>query len=315
MRFINFFFLIFLIGIISSCNKNKKTNEAAAKMQQFVVDISTYAKAIDTGFFIVPQNGAELVYNQADEQQGINQNYLNAVDAFGNEEIFYNGKLSVDDYRLNILRNLKSQKPIFVSESVTDDNNITDAITRNKNEGFIPFIRDVNDYYYEHIPTYITDEDTNNIAALSEVKNYLYLISNSGFSDKQTMLAAIENTNYDMIIMDLFFDDAPFSASEIEQLKTKANGKKRIVIAYMNIGSAENYRYYWQSDWKVNHPDWLKKKYAGYPDEVWVEFWNSEWQKIIFGNNDSYLKKIIDTGFDGVYLDNVEAYYFLYHKN
>ena len=123
MKFQKFLLFIFLVGIISSCNKNKKTNEAAGKMQQFVVDISAYAKAIDTGFLIVPQNGAELIYNQADEQQGIYQNYLNAVDAYGNEEIFYNGKLAIDDYRLNVLRNVTSQKPIFVSESVTDDNN------------------------------------------------------------------------------------------------------------------------------------------------------------------------------------------------
>jgi len=45
-----------------------------------------------------------------------------------------------------------------------------------------------------------------------------------------------------------------------------------------------------------------------------VQFWNPEWQKIIYGNDDSYMKKILDAGFDGAYLDNVEAYYFLYNK-
>ncbi|MDX9931725.1 MAG: endo alpha-1,4 polygalactosaminidase, partial [Bacteroidales bacterium] len=94
-----------------------------------------------------------------------------------------------------------------------------------------------------------------------------------------------------------------------------ANGAQRLVIAYMNIGSAENYRYYWQDDWKLHNPNWIKKKYEGYDDEFWVEFWNEDWQKIIFGNNDSYTKKIIDAGFDGAYLDNVEAYYFLYYKD
>jgi cysteinyl-tRNA synthetase len=43
-----------------------------------------------------------------------------------------------------------------------------------------------------------------------------------------------------------------------------------------------------------------------------VKFWKDDWQEIIYGNEDSYIKKIIDAGFDGAYLDNVEAYYFLY---
>ncbi len=67
-------------------------------------------------------------------------------------------------------------------------------------------------------------------------------------------------------------------------------------------------------DWvKLHRPNWLKKAYDGYEDEIWVEFWNEDWQNIIYGKNDSYTRKIIDARFDGVYLDNVEAYYFLYY--
>ena len=58
----------------------------------------------------------------------------------------------------------------------------------------------------------------------------------------------------------------------------------------------------------------LKKKYDGYTDEFWVNFWEKEWQTIIYGNDNSYMKKIITAGFDGAYLDNVEAYYFLFHN-
>ncbi|MFD0779257.1 endo alpha-1,4 polygalactosaminidase [Flavobacterium myungsuense] len=100
----------------------------------------------------------------------------------------------------------------------------------------------------------------------------------------------------------------------MNQLKTKANGAKRLVIAYMNIGAAENWRYYWNGNWILNDPVWIKKNYAGYENEFYIQFWNPEWQTIIYGNDKSYLKKIIDAGFDGVYLDNVEAYYFLYNK-
>ena len=49
-------------------------------------------------------------------------------------------------------------------------------------------------------------------------------------------------------------------------------------------------------------------------NEFYIQFWHPEWQKIIYCNDQSYLKQIVDAGFDGVYLDNDEAYYFLYNK-
>jgi cysteinyl-tRNA synthetase len=40
-----------------------------------------------------------------------------------------------------------------------------------------------------------------------------------------------------------------------------------------------------------------------------VRFWFPGWQDIIMYNEDSYLSRIIAAGFDGVYLDRVDAYY------
>jgi len=39
-----------------------------------------------------------------------------------------------------------------------------------------------------------------------------------------------------------------------------------------------------------------------------VAYWDESWQQIIYGNNSSYLKKILDADFDGVYLDIIDAY-------
>jgi len=39
-----------------------------------------------------------------------------------------------------------------------------------------------------------------------------------------------------------------------------------------------------------------------------VRYWEPEWQDIIYGNDSSYLKKILDAGFDGVYLDIIDAF-------
>jgi cysteinyl-tRNA synthetase len=45
-----------------------------------------------------------------------------------------------------------------------------------------------------------------------------------------------------------------------------------------------------------------------------VRYWDKTWQNIIYGNNDTYLKKIIDAGFDGVYLDVVDAFEYFEEK-
>ena len=56
----------------------------------------------------------------------------------------------------------------------------------------------------------------------------------------------------------------------------------------------------YKSNWKTNNPNW-----AG---NYKVKYWNSDWQNIIYGNDNSYLKKIINTNFDGVYLDIIDAF-------
>jgi cysteinyl-tRNA synthetase len=312
MKIQNLFFAF--LFLITACQKEKKSTEAAVKMQDFVIELSDYAKSIDSDFLIIPQNGEALCYQNANPESEFRADYLGAIDGIGVEEIFYNGELSIDTYRLSMLQQLAASKEIMVSEYVNDANLITDAQQRNSAEGFICFPRSDDNYNYELIPSNPFQENADNITTLSQAKNYLYLISNSQYTSKQSMLDAISATNYDIVLIDLFYEDEVFASSEINQLKTKANGGQRLVIAYMSVGSAEKYRYYWQDNWRLHKPDWLKKKYEDYKDEIWVEYWNSEWKNIIYGNDNSYLKKILDASFDGVYLDNVEAYYFLYYK-
>ncbi len=304
---------IFLL-VLTGC-KEKKIEKNAEKMQQFVTDISSYARSMNPDFIIIPQNGIELAFKNTNPDKGVMSSYLSSINGIGVEELFYHGSLSVDNERLSMLKKLVSSKKIIIADYVSDNSNIANAIERSKNEGFISFPRRSDNYDYKFIPQSITDENGEDITRLNDAKNCLYLISTDNFADKQSMISAIGATNYDVVLIDLFFDESAFTKQEVQQLKEKANGAKRLLIAYISIGSAENYRYYWQSDWKQGKPSWLKKKYQGYQDEIWVQFWHKEWQNIIYGNDNSYIKKIIDAGFDGSYLDNVEAYYFLSDKD
>ena len=299
-------------GMTSCGDDYEQTDKNATYMQSFVADISLYAKGLHPDFIIIPQNGSELAFNNTNPDEGKNNSYLNAIDGIGIEELFYDGDLSVDRERLEMLRTLNSSVKIMVADFVFDNANLSDALKRSKDEGFIAFPRSVDNYNYELIPAIDSQtENANDINRLSDAKNYLCLISTDKYANKQAMLNAINATNYDIVLIDLFFDGVALTAADVQSLKTKTNGGKRLVISYISIGSAENYRYYWQNGWKKGNPSWLKKPYEGYPDEFWVEFWHPDWQNIIFGNDESYIKKIIDANFDGAYLDNVEAYYFL----
>lgn len=295
-----------------SCSKEKKMEEASLKMQEFVINISKYAHNQKSNFIIIPQNGIELTFISTDPANGINEDYLGAIQGLGVEELFYNGDAINDDGRLGMLQTFKQRTTILVADFVTDNNNINSAAQLNQAEGFLCFPRSSNNYDYKEIPATVINENADSIHILSDAHNYLYLINTDGFSTKQEMVNAIKATNFDVVIIDPYFNEEPLSAAEIFQLKIKANGAERLVISYINIGAAENWRYYWLDNWKLHNPKWLKKKYDGYADEIWVEFWDQEWQNIIYGNDASYMKKIIDAGFDGAYLDNVEAYYFLY---
>jgi len=301
-----------LLILTISCSKDEKMDEAAGKMQEFVISVAEYTRQFDPDFIIIPQNGVELAYNMTDPANGFNTSYMDAVDGFATEELFYFDELAVDEERLDMLRELREYGVVMVSDYLGRDEYIPDAINRNLSEGFLCFPRRASDYYYTEIPDTIINSNNQDVNSLSDARNYLYLISTEEFTSKQEMLGQLSATDFDILLIDLFYEDMMLTSSEIQQLKTKSNGGKRLVISYINIGAAEEYRYYWQKGWKLHNPSWIKKNYEGYEGEYWVEFWNPEWQDIISGNNDSYMKKILDAGFDGAYLDNVEAYYFLY---
>lgn len=301
--------------VLVSCSKEKMSTKAGGRMQDLVIAISKYARGLKPGFIIIPQNGCELAYNGMDSTGGLRADYLDAVDAITVEELFYNQTLQGDPYRLNLLQPIKAQKPVLVADYLGNDGQLDDAIDRNRQQGFLCFPRVNDNYYYDHIPNYIIDGNANDIPAMNQAKNFLYLLNADKFTSRENYLQSLAATDHDVLIIDLFYEDTPLTPQEVAALKIKSNGGRRLVISYVNIGAAERYRYYWQKQWVLHLPHWLRKKYDGYADEYYVKFWVKEWQQIIFGNDGSYLKKIVDAGFDGAFLDNVEAYYAIYYND
>jgi cysteinyl-tRNA synthetase len=76
----------------------------------------------------------------------------------------------------------------------------------------------------------------------------------------------------------------------------------------MSIGEAEDYRFYWQDGWEVGDPTWLDAVNPNWEGNYKVRYWEAEWQQLIF----DYTDRLIAAGFDGAYLDIIDAYqYFI----
>ena len=48
-----------------------------------------------------------------------------------------------------------------------------------------------------------------------------------------------------------------YSDSDVARLRKKPDGKPRLVLAYLSVGEAEDYRAYWKKGWKEKPPAWL----------------------------------------------------------
>jgi cysteinyl-tRNA synthetase len=129
-------------------------------------------------------------------------------------------------------------------------------------------------------------------------------VTSWGYQLQDIKPGVIARTSYDLVVIDYAGDDGPFSKAQIEQMKRKPDGSRRLVISYMSIGEAENYRPYWNKAWKSQPPTWLGKENRDWHGNYGVRFWEDEWQSIIF----DYAEKIVAAGFDGVYLDKVDEF-------
>jgi cysteinyl-tRNA synthetase len=287
------------------------------EMRTFVGELSVYAKDVNPGFVIIPQNGIELVSANGEEDGAPASMYLTSIDAVAQEDLFYG--YNADNQQtpgeesaylvafLNIARN--GGKAVMVTDYCSDEPKMDNSYTLNKQQQYISFAAP--DRELRIIPSYpLTPRDANDrdITSINDADNFLYLINPENYGSKKAYSDAVANTNYDVILMDAFFDEQIWTGQEIAALKTKANGSKRLVISYMSIGEAEDYRYYWQPGFSSNPPEWLSGPNPDWPGNYKVKYWLDSWKSIIYGNNDAYLDKLLNSGFDGAYLDIIDGY-------
>ena len=117
------------------------------------------------------------------------------------------------------------------------------------------------------------------------------------FNDYGAFLGRSDNdvtgfNNYKYISLEL--DE--FGDSNISRLQNKGVN----FLAYLNVGSLENYRDYYD-----DYESTTFKDYDEWPDERWVDVSNSSWQDFVVN---TLAKGFKDRNVFGVYLDNVDVY-------
>lgn len=144
--------------------------------------------------------------------------------------------------------------------------------------------------------------------ALAGVRTWGYQLRLLNFAE----LAASET---DLLVVDHGFSDGrrfirQFEPWEVAYLKTRPDGRRRLVLAYLSIGEAEQYRFYWQPAWfdAPTRPAWLGAVNPRWPGNFPVRYWEPDWQRLITGGSDSYVARIMAQGFDGLYLDRADVF-------
>ncbi len=324
MRPIFFVLFLFMVFQCSSDNGSSQDNgiDYREEMRSFVIEISKFSKSQNPDFIVIPQNGHELLSLNGEPDGRPASNYLDAIDALGQEDLFYGyegedipTKPKDITYINDFLKIGESnKKTILVTDYISIPAGVDDSFSKNSSLGYISFA--AYSRSLSTIPSYpvtIRNENSSDITSISQAKNFLYLLDDGEFEKKDSILHTISQTNYDVVIMDAFYDTTIFSTSDLDIIKIKKNGGKRLLIAYMSIGEAGDFRYYWKDEWKPGTPSWLDDENPNWEGNFKVKYWDSDWQKYIYGNEESYLQKILDAGFDGVYLDIIDAFW--YYEN
>ncbi|MEQ1698086.1 MAG: MJ1477/TM1410 family putative glycoside hydrolase [Hyphomicrobiaceae bacterium] len=142
-----------------------------------------------------------------------------------------------------------------------------------------------------------------------------------GYQLASLSLASAQSSPYGMLIVDAttgLDTGKPFTRDEVERLKRAPDGSRRLVISYLSVGESEDYRAYYDKEYEIEEaPDWMMKENPQWKGNRLIRFCEKGWQNTILGDENgrsfyadepSPLYRLLELGFDGVYLDRVDVY-------
>lgn len=145
-------------------------------------------------------------------------------------------------------------------------------------------------------------------------RSFAYVLqADATWKTRETAVSALAACDRDWIVVDAAYTGGEDGRWTSDDLKTIRAGKPgRRVLAYLSIGEAEDYRDYWQRSWDADRngkpdagaPDFLMPVNADWAGNYRVRYWRVDWQMLILAEVD----RIVAQGFDGIYMDIVDAF-------
>jgi cysteinyl-tRNA synthetase, unknown class len=148
---------------------------------------------------------------------------------------------------------------------------------------------------------------------LKTVRSFMYQLQNL---EQPVAAERLAKSPYDLLVVEPTLTIKGSERFDAKGLVTRLKAAKpsRLVVAYVDIGEAEKFRVYWEKAWvrptrrTRGSPDFLLAPDPdGWQDDISIAFWDPRWQSNWLGEK-GLIQQIMNAGFDGLYLDWVEAY-------
>ena len=292
------------------------------EMRKLVSKIAQYARSRKPGFVVITHNGMELLEKQDDvDKRKVYpaRAYMLSIDAILQDGLFYGyetfGAPTSKEQKEKFDGLLKlaelNRVSIMSMDYAKAPKKVDEVLAASSRKGYLPFVAHKELPVLNSLPPYPRRpfrENPNNVLSMSNANNFLYLRDTTPFGLQEEFALKMHDTNYDMLIVDVFHGRKPFSKRAIETMKYKKLGAKRLVMARMDVGTAATYRFYWKPGWRSGAPSWIAAPYPTDPDRFFVEYWRPEWHQIIYGNPKSFTFGLIAQGFDGVIIETTDAF-------
>lgn len=196
---------------------------------------------------------------------------------------------------LEEVKKLKTKENILLVNAIVSES--FDTITFNQQS-----------YKYDIISNCITNEDydvlpselpyrlnTVSIDTLEKVNNFMIIKNYSNFNTKARFLLTAKNLQYDMLIIEPYYNRGHyFTASDIEFMKYKKGNKlnRRLVYAYLDMTYLHTQSKFYNE---------------AFMEDGKVKYWCDEWKDILFACDEgSIANHFIKSGYDGVFVDNIK---------
>jgi len=153
------------------------------------------------------------------------------------------------------------------------------------------------------------------VAAAPEApRSFAYVLQADALApSRREAVRRLAGCGRDWIVIDTAFDggdEGGWTPADVAAVRAGKAGRK--VLAYLSVGEAEDYRGYWRREWDADRdgrpdagaPAWLCGENPDWDGNYRVRYWDEDWQRIALARLDD----VVRTGFDGAYLDIVDAF-------